>query len=109
VANAVTDCSILSVAVALEGIEEGAVRAGLPRTTARAFIRQALLGTAGLLEDTSVSPAELKDQVASPGGTTIAGLAVLEDHGVRGALIRALEIAAGRYHQPREGKPASHD
>jgi pyrroline-5-carboxylate reductase len=82
------------LAVALEGVEEGAVGAGLPRAAARAFVRQAMLGTALLMEDGAESPADLKDRVASPGGTTIAGLAVLEDGGVRGALIRAVETAA---------------
>jgi len=79
------------MAVALEGMEEGAVEAGLPPATARAFVRQTVLGTALLLQDRDGSPADLKDQVASPGGTTIAGLAVLEDRAVRGAFIRAME------------------
>ncbi|OFW68388.1 MAG: hypothetical protein A2Y74_00300 [Actinobacteria bacterium RBG_13_63_9] len=90
------------LAVALEGVEEGAVGAGLPRAAVRAFARQALLGTAVLMGSGTESPADLKDRVSSPGGTTIAGLAVLEDGGVRGALIRAVETAAlgapeGRY------------
>jgi pyrroline-5-carboxylate reductase len=80
--------------VALEGIEDGAVVAGLPRITARAFIRQTLLTTALLLRDRGGSPADLKDQVASPAGTTIAGLAVLEDQAVRGAFIRAVEAGS---------------
>lgn len=75
--------------VALEGLEEGAVRGALPAELARAFGRQTLLGTALLLEEEDLSPAELKDRVASPGGTTIAGLSVLEDAAVRGAYIRA--------------------
>jgi pyrroline-5-carboxylate reductase len=80
--------------VALEGIEEGAVSAGLPPDTARVFTRQTLLTTALLLLHRGGSPADLKDQVASPAGTTIAGLAVLEEQGVRGAFIRAMERAA---------------
>jgi pyrroline-5-carboxylate reductase len=84
------------LAVALGGIEEGAVEAGLPRDTARGFVRQTALGTGLLLERHQGSPADLKDQVASPGGTTIAGLAVLEDQAVRGAFIRAVETAAKR-------------
>jgi len=82
------------LAVALAGMEDGAVAAGLPGPTARAFIRQTLLSTALLLRQHGCSPADLKDQVASPAGTTIAGLAVLEDHAVRGALIRAVERQA---------------
>lgn len=80
---------------ALAGMEDGAVAAGLPGATARAFIRQTLLGTALLLRQHGCSPADLKDQVASPAGTTIAGIAVLEDHAVRGTLIRAVERQVG--------------
>jgi pyrroline-5-carboxylate reductase len=80
-----------SLAVALEGIEGAAVDAGLPRGVALSLAHQALLGTAALMKDETESPAGLKDRVASPGGTTIAGLAVLEEGGVRGALMRAVE------------------
>jgi pyrroline-5-carboxylate reductase len=79
---------------AVEGLEEGAVHAGLPRETARSFTRQTALATALLLREHSGSPADLKDQVASPGGTTIAALATLEDAGVRGAFIRAVQRSA---------------
>jgi pyrroline-5-carboxylate reductase len=78
---------------ALQGVEQGAVDSGLPRQSAGKFARQALLGTALLLEDLGDSPAGLKDRVASPGGTTIAGLAALEARAVRGSLIRAVDHA----------------
>jgi pyrroline-5-carboxylate reductase len=83
----------VGLAVALEGVEQGAVDAGLGRESARVFARQALWGTALLLEDVGQSPAALKDRVASPGGTTIAGLAALEDMAARGALLRSIEQA----------------
>jgi pyrroline-5-carboxylate reductase len=79
---------------ALEGMEEGAVREGLPTETARAFTHQTALATALLLREHAGSPADLKDQVASPGGTTIAALAILEDAGVRGGFIRAVQRTA---------------
>jgi pyrroline-5-carboxylate reductase len=79
--------------VALQGMEDGATNAGLPLGIAQAFTRQTVLSTALLLEKTGGSPADLKDQVASPAGTTIAGLAVLEDRAVRGAFLRATESA----------------
>jgi pyrroline-5-carboxylate reductase len=79
---------------ALRGMEEGAVRDGLPRSTARAFADHTVLATALLLRDHAGSPADLKDQVASPGGTTIAALATLEDAGVRGAYLRAVQRTA---------------
>ena len=82
------------ICTVLDGLEEGAARAGLPRETARPFVRQTALATALLLQDHAGSPADLKDQVASPGGTTIAALATLEDAGVRGAFIRAVQRSA---------------
>lgn len=101
------DASIDFLSLALDGIEEGAVNGGLSRDTARAFVRQTVLGTALLLQQRDSSPAELKDQVASPAGTTIAGLAVLEDHAVRGAFIRAMEAAAANTGESRD-KGGSH-
>ena len=76
--------------VALGGLKEGAVESGLPAETAQVFAQQTLLGTALLLEEEHASPAELKDQVASPAGTTIAGLAVLEEAAIRGSYIRSV-------------------
>lgn len=87
------------LALVLEGLEDGAVRGGLPRVVARRFVRQMARGTAGLLLNDQDSAAALKDRVSSPGGTTIAGLAVLEDRGVRGALLRAVEAATERGRQ----------
>ncbi|MCJ7797343.1 MAG: pyrroline-5-carboxylate reductase [Thermoleophilia bacterium] len=87
------------LALVLEALEDGAVRGGLTRAVARRFVRQMARGTAGLLLDDPDSAAALKDRVSSPGGTTIAGLAVLEDRGVRGALLRAVEAATERGRQ----------
>lgn len=96
VVTAVTGSGPGFLALVLEGLEDGAVRAGLPRHVARAFVRQTAVGTAKLLREETGSAADLKDRVSSPGGTTIAGLAVLEDRAVRGALLRAVEAAADR-------------
>jgi pyrroline-5-carboxylate reductase len=90
-ARVVVDASRACLAAALAGLEDGATKTGLPGDVARSFVRQTALATAHLLQGHPGSPADLKDQVASPGGTTIAGLAVLEDLGVRGAFIRAVE------------------
>ncbi len=94
--TAVSGSSIAFLALALEGMEDGAVRAGMPRALARAFIRQTALAGSLLLQQHLGSAADIKDEVSSPAGTTIAGLAVLEDCGVRGAFLRAIEEATER-------------
>lgn len=84
------------VALLVEALSDGGVKAGLPRPLALALAVETLSGTAALLEQTGEHPAQVKDRVSSPGGTTIAGLAVLEQRGVRGALIDAVVAAAAR-------------
>ena len=84
------------VALVVEALADGGVKAGLPRQLALALATETLSGTAALLEQTGEHPAQIKDRVSSPGGTTIAGLAVLEQRGVRGALIDAVVTAAAR-------------
>jgi len=84
------------VALLVEALSDGGVKAGLPRPLALALAVETLGGTAALLEQTGEHPAQIKDRVSSPGGTTIAGLAVLEQRGVRSALIDAVVAAAAR-------------
>jgi len=84
------------LAVVVEALADGGVRAGLPRALAMQLAIEVLAGTGALLEATGEHPATLKDRVASPGGTTIAGLAVIEAHKVRSALIEAVAAAAAR-------------
>jgi pyrroline-5-carboxylate reductase len=84
------------VALLVEALADGGVKAGLPRPLAMSLAVETLSGTAALLEQTGEHPAQIKDRVSSPGGTTIAGLAVLEQRGVRGALIDAVVAAAAR-------------
>lgn len=84
------------VALLVEALSDGGVKAGLPRPLALALAVETFAGTAALLEQTGEHPAQIKDRVSSPGGTTIAGLAVLEQRGVRGAVIDAVVAAASR-------------
>jgi pyrroline-5-carboxylate reductase len=83
------------VALIAEALEEGAVGAGLPRPQAREMVVAVLAGTAALLGDGG-DPAILRQRVSSPGGTTVAGIAVLERGAVRAHLADAVRAAAER-------------
>jgi pyrroline-5-carboxylate reductase len=84
------------VAVVVEALADGGVAAGLPRSQALQLAAQTVMGTGKYLLQTGQHPALLKDQVCSPGGTTIAGLRVLEGKGLRAALLEAVQQAAAR-------------
>lgn len=95
--NAVTGLSGSGPAYALLAIEamaDGGVQAGLPKHVALELAAQSMAGAAALVLDTKQHPAELKDRVTTPAGTTIAGLNELEKHGVRYAFMSA--VMAGK-------------
>lgn len=80
----------------VESLIDGGVLMGLPRPIARQLVVQTVLGTATMMLETGRHPAELKDLITSPGGTTITGLQVLEAAGLRGAVMDAVEAATLR-------------
>lgn len=91
------------VYVMIEALSDGGVRMGLPRDIATQLAAQTVLGAAQMVLATGQHPGVLKDAVASPGGTTIAGLHVLEQQAVRGALMDAVQAATERSKQLARG------
>ncbi len=84
------------VALMIEALADGGVAVGLPRAIALQLAIQTVLGTATLLKESGLHPAELKDRVSSPGGTTIAGVGALERGGFRAAAMEAVKAAYSR-------------
>lgn len=79
-----------------EAMADAGVKMGLNRAQASTLANQTILGAARMLLETGMHPAALKDMVTSPAGTTIAGVAAMEAHGVRAGLIAAVEAATLR-------------
>jgi len=84
------------VYIIIEALSDAGVKMGLPRNIATALAAQTVGGAAEMVTVTGEHPAQLKDKVTSPGGTTIAGIAALEAGGLRAALIAAVETATRR-------------
>ena len=80
----------------IDALSDGGVAAGLPRATATLLAAQTLYGAAKMVLESGKHPDVLRDQVTSPAGTTIAGVRVMEQQGVRGALIDAVLAASER-------------
>jgi len=87
-----------------EAMIEAGVFLGLPRSVATELVVQTFYGSATMLRETGEHPSVLRENVTSPGGTTVAALRTLDDHKVRAAFISALEAARDRSHDLASGQ-----
>ena len=91
VVTAVSGSSPAYVFMFIEAMADAAVEGGMPRAQAYTFAAQAVLGSAKMVLETGTHPAVLKDMVCSPGGTTIQAVRVLEEQGMRSAVMDAMK------------------
>ena len=94
--TAISGCGPGYAFVIIDALADAGVRAGLPRALAIKLAAQTLAGSGKMCIATGQHPAVLRDQVTSPGGTTIAGIHALENHGVRGAFYDAVQAVLQR-------------
>jgi pyrroline-5-carboxylate reductase len=87
----------------VEAMTDAGILLGLPRQVAHDLIVQTALGAALMLRDSGEHPVKLREAVTSPAGTTINAIRVMEDHGVRAAMLSALEAARDRSRQLATG------
>ncbi len=90
-ANALAGCGPAFIAMVIEALGDAAVKHGLTREQAYALASGVMEGTAKLQQESGMHPGILKDQVCSPGGVTIKGVAALEENGMRNAFMKAVD------------------
>lgn len=95
-ASCVTGCSPAWIYMFIEALSDGGVKCGLPRAKAISYACDALIGSAELVKKSGKHPGLLKDEVTSPGGTTIAGVHALEKKSFRGTVMDAVTAAYER-------------
>lgn len=99
----VSGCSPAFVYMFIEALADGGVKYGLPRKTAYEMAAQAVLGSAKMVLETGKHPGQLKDEVCSPGGTTIAGVSALEEGAFRSCVIRAADACYEKSMKIKQG------
>lgn len=92
----------------VEAMVDAGIQLGLPRGVATELVVQTAVGSATMLRDTGRRPAQLREAVASPAGTTIAALRALEENGLRTAFFRAVDSAHARSRALAGGTDAGH-
>jgi len=93
---ALTSSGPAIIALIIEALSDGGLSGGLQKKLSEELVMEMLLGTVNLIRETNLTTAELKNMVTSPGGTTISALRVLENRGLRSALIEAVVSASNR-------------
>lgn len=91
VASIICGCAPAFVALFMEALGDAGLKHGIPRAEAYRMVSQVMIGTGKLQLETGQHPGVMKDAVCSPGGTTIIGVAELERHAFRGAVIAAVD------------------
>ena len=96
IATPVSGCSPAFVYMFIDALADGGVQIGVPREQARILAAQTVLGSAAMVLESGIHPGELKDNVCSPAGSTIAGVEKLEEHAFRYAVAQSIVAAYER-------------